>query len=127
MKGVRVDLQNMTKRIALGLFAMHMGGCAITPPADGPVSREKLLLEAGFQKHVADSREKTADLQSMPQHELFFREQGGSFNYLYADAEGCHCWFTGTRQNLQRFKALKAVAEQSARKKPSPALDWYWP
>ena len=46
----------------------------------------------------------------MPQRQLFMTSRGPKVFYVYADAAGCGCLYTGSQQEYQAYQQLAAQA-----------------
>jgi hypothetical protein len=67
---------------------------------------ERLLVAAGFQMKLADTPEKLADLEQLPQRRIVPQEHEGQNLYLYPDARFCKCLYAGSERAYRRFDRL---------------------
>ena len=74
------------------------------------VSFEQTLAASGFQMRLADTPDKLAQLEKLPQQRLLTQDEDGTQIFLYADAEGCKCLYIGGQNALDNYR--KMVAEQ---------------
>lgn len=77
---------------------------------------EPMLSAAGFKMKLADTPEKLAKIQAMPQLKLKPLKRGGKLYFAYADAEGCKCMYLGDQAAYQRYQNLlldQRVAQES--------------
>ncbi|HZR79677.1 MAG TPA: hypothetical protein VFD92_01160 [Candidatus Binatia bacterium] len=113
-------------------FTLSAAGCAAMRQEEVH-RKENLLAAAGFRMKPADTPEKLAQLQAMPQTRMVARPapQGGVV-YTYADAQGCKCLYTGKAEEYQRYRQLamqQQVAEaqvEAAEANEAAAMDWGW-
>ena len=82
--------------------------------------REQTLAAAGFKIVPADTPDKLAKLNALPQRQFVTRARDGQTYFLYADAAGCQCLYIGTNkqydayQKLQQQKEIAFANEQAA-------------
>lgn len=92
-------------------------GCASIKNQEA-MQTELVLAEAGFEKKFADTSEKLAHLQTLPQRKLTPHEKDGQLWYVYADASTCRCLYAGPEDAYQRYQKLareKQISETNAR------------
>jgi hypothetical protein len=97
-----------------------------------PVNTGQLLMEAGFQKRLANTPQRAAHLQTLPQGQIMPIERHGQITYLYADAANCNCLYVGNQQAYQRYRQLAAqrtdvynpLGASSGSSAPVPSMDW---
>ncbi len=74
-----------------------------------------MLSAAGFKMLPADTQDKLAHAQSLPQLKVkYFTDPDGTLHYWMADAQYCHCVYIGNEAAYQKFK-------QSSSRRGSPA------
>jgi|SRR5215470_7926610 len=73
---------------------------------------EPQLSAAGFQMKPADTPEKLAKLQAMPQGKLQQTWRNGKVYYVFADAQGCNCFYLGDKAAYDQYQAAKAQAQR---------------
>lgn len=94
------------------------------------IKTERMLAAAGFQMRLADTPQKLAMIQPMPQRKLAPHEKDGKTFFLYADALECKCVYAGTQQAYQRFQRLATEQdladqeEMTASMNEEAAMDW---
>jgi hypothetical protein len=95
------------------------------------VSLERALTASGFQMRLADTPEKLAKLEKLPQRKILQQEHDGKPLYLYADAEDCKCLYAGSQMAYEKFQDLVAkqdeaneVAQAKALEPASTDPDW---
>src|SRR5208337_218686 len=71
--------------------AVALAGCASV----GAPETEGQLAAAGFMRLQADTPEKLAKLQALPQNTIIYAQRKKGNAYIYADAAGCNCAFIG--------------------------------
>jgi hypothetical protein len=112
----------------LGL-CVAVAGCAAIERQEASRT-EQLLSAAGFQMRTADTPAKLADLERLHQHKVVGHEHDGGTTYVYADAAGCKCLYTGNQHNYDEFQKLQVqenVAQQemmAAEMNQQAAMNW---
>ena len=95
-------------------------------------------VSATFAKHgwecrisiEPDKAEDVADLERLHQHKVVGHEHDGGTTYVYADAAGCKCLYTGNQDNYDQFEKLRVqenVASQemmAAEMNQQAAMNW---
>jgi hypothetical protein len=106
-----------------------LAGCAAIEEHEAQQT-EQLLAAAGFQMRPADTPAKLADLERLQQHKLVRHERDGETTYVYADAAGCKCLYTGSQASYDQFQNLQAqedIASQemmAAEMNQQAAMNW---
>jgi len=77
------------------------------------LSVESTLTAAGFQKRPADTPEKLAQLQKLPQRKILTQKHEGNPLYLYADAEDCKCLYAGSENAYKKFQSMVAEGDEA--------------
>jgi hypothetical protein len=90
------------------VFVAVLGGCAAIEKSDA-MDAERLLTVAGFQMRLADTPEKLAETQKLPQRTLTPQDHEGRTVFVYADAEFCKCLYVGTAEADRRYQRLALV------------------
>ena len=88
--------------LAAGLLAAF-GGCTLAPPVNKNLKAEEALAAAGFQLKMADTQAKIERISRLPQKRVVRAMVGKREIYLWADAEGCRCYYTGTHQDYTQL------------------------
>jgi hypothetical protein len=88
--------------LAPGLI-MVLAGCAGTP-VNKTLQAEEALAAAGFQLKMADTPAKLDRIRRMPQKQVVRGMIKDREVYIWADGEGCLCYYTGTRQNYEQLR-----------------------
>jgi hypothetical protein len=83
-----------------------MTGCA-GAPVDKTFQEEELLGSAGFQLKMADTPATFERIRRIPQKQVVRGVVRGREVYVWADAAGCRCYYTGTRQNYEQAVQLQ--------------------
>jgi hypothetical protein len=99
------------------------GGMKAQPPGPQATSKTDLLLAAGFQQVFPSTPELKARLQAMPQRQIFMASKGRKVFYVYADASGCGCLYTGSPEQYQAYQKLAAQARLAAEEISAARLD----
>ena len=81
------------------------GGCAYTQRQKAQ-QVEPMLSAAGFKVKLADTPEKLAKLQAVPQLKLKPLQRDGKLYYAYVDAAGCRCTYLGDQAAYQNYQIL---------------------
>jgi hypothetical protein len=76
-----------------------------------------MLSAAGFQQKLADTPEKMAHLQTMPQQDVTGHKDGDKPRYVYADATYCQCLYIGDEAAYQRYRQLAKKSSQIDRQR----------
>lgn len=91
---------------------------------------ESTLAAAGFRMKPADTPEKLAKLQTLPQRKIFTQVKDGEPVYLFADAEFCKCVYAGRQPQYDRYQRLafeQKIAQEhveAAEMNQESAMDW---
>jgi hypothetical protein len=107
-----------TKRLARVLLPVI--GLGVVASACAYTQRQKaqqvepMLSAAGFKMKLADTPEKLAKLQGMPQLKLKPLTRSGKVYYAYVDADGCRCTYLGDEAAYQSYQILRQQ-QQNAR------------
>jgi hypothetical protein len=115
-----------TKTLAALTVAAALSGCATM----GAQERESMLAAAGFVQHPADTPQKLAKLQALPQNTIVYTQRKGGNFYIYADAAGCNCAYIGNAAAYQQYQQLRAanniaqMQETTAMLNAESAMDW---
>lgn len=67
---------------------------------------EPMLSAAGFKMKLADTPEKLAKLQALPQLKFRTLTRDSKTYYAYTDAEGCRCTYLGDEAAFQSYQRL---------------------
>lgn len=106
--------------VAVG-FGLGIAGCATTIP-----QTENLLSQAGFRQISADTPQKMAHLQTLPERRLVARTspKDGKKYYVYADSEGCKCLYMGTPEQYQNYQTVARQQAQEHQTGVEEAREW---
>ena len=110
---------------ALGVSAA-LAGCVTM----GVQEKEGQLAAAGFARQQADTPQKMAKLQALPQNTIVFSQRKHGNVYIYADAAGCGCAFIGNDAAFQQYQQIRAanniaqMQETTAMLNQEAAMDW---
>ena len=78
----------------------------------------------------ADTPQKMAKLQALPQDTLVYAPRKSGNSYIFADAAGCNCAFVGNEAAYQQYQQLRAanniaqMQETTALLNAEAAADW---
>lgn len=111
----------MTRMLLLTLgLGVALAACAGVQKKE-TTSFEDTLKASGFATKVADTPERVAQLESMPQRKLLKQSYQGDPIYLYADAAGCNCLYAGSEDDYERLQ--KRIGQQDVADEEQTALD----
>jgi hypothetical protein len=116
-----------TVRIGVAaLAASVLVGCVTV----GAQEKEGQLAAAGFIRQPADTPQKLAKLQALPQNAIVAAQRKGHNVYIYADAAGCNCAFIGNDAAYQQYQQIRAanniaqMQETTAILNQEAMMDW---
>jgi hypothetical protein len=116
----RIREGKLCGRTVLGaalILAAALGGCVSV----GAPEREGQLSAAGFRRLQADTPERMAKLQALPQDTLVYAQRKKGNAYIFADAAGCGCAFVGNEAAYQQYQLL-CTANNIAQMQQTTAL-----
>ena len=108
------------------LLSAALGGCVTV----GAPEKEGQLSAAGFTRLQADTPEKMAKLQALPQDTIVYSPRKKGAAYIFADAAGCGCAFVGNEAAYQQYQQIRAannvaqMQETTAMLNAEAAADW---
>ncbi len=116
------------KTIVVAMLAASaaLSGCA----SIGAPEKEGQLSAAGFVRLQADTPERLAKLQALPQNTIVYAQRKSGPVYIYADAAGCNCAFAGGPAAYQQYQQIRAannvaqMQETTALLNAEAASDW---
>ena len=106
-----------------------LSGCASMRDRDA-IKTERILAASGFRMKLADTPEKLAHLQTLPQRKLTPRPKDGGVWYVYADASSCKCLYAGSEEAYQRYQKIVVQQQfsrqqlESAEMNDEASMDW---
>jgi hypothetical protein len=92
--------------------------------------KEGQLAAAGFVRKQADTPQKLAKLQALPQNTIVYSQRKNGNVFIYADAAGCGCAFIGSDAAYQQYQQIRVanniaqMQETTALLNQQAALDW---
>jgi hypothetical protein len=105
-------MRRLRARAILALVALLLAGCALRRGGEGRDSAMgRRLLAAGFRAVPADSPEKRARLEAMPDRLFTTVTRDGKPYYLLADRRGCECLYVGNERAYLRNQDLEIRSE----------------
>jgi len=115
-------------RVSLAALAalLALAGCVSV----GAPEKEGQLAAAGFVRMQADTPQKIAKLQALPQNTIVYAQRKKGNYYIYADAAGCGCAFVGNDAAFQQYQQIRAanniaqMQETTALLNAEAAADW---
>jgi hypothetical protein len=120
-------VNNKIRLIVSALIASGaLAGCVTL----GAQQKESMLSAAGFVRSQADTPQKLAKLQALPQNTIVFAPRQKGNVYIYADAAGCNCAFIGSEAAYQQYQQLRTanniaqMQETTAMLNQEAAMDW---
>lgn len=115
--------QIFTRSALTGLaLAMALAGCA-TIEREDTEQTEQLLAAAGFDMRPADTPDRVADLQRLPQHKLVRHDRDGTVTYTYADAVDCKCLYSGDEKSYDAFQKLQVQEDIAQQEQMAAAMN----
>jgi len=109
--------------VLCSLVALLAGsGCAAIQRSDA-MDTERLLAASGFRMQLADTSERMAQVNAMPQRKLTPVPQGSENRFVYADATYCKCMYVGTEEAFDRYQKL-STQQQIAQDQEAAAMNW---
>ena len=114
---VETTRMRMFHTIALAA-AFTVAGCA-APPKDPTFQQMNALAAAGFDLKMADTPAKLERIKKLPQLRLAQVEYKGRQVYVYTDAQGCQCLYSGDE------KAYRRLLDQPWQQKIDQRSWWY--
>ena len=96
----------------------------------GAQDKEAQLAAAGFVRQQADTPQKVAKLQALPQNTIVFSQRKSGNVYIYADSAGCGCAFIGNAAAYQQYQQIRTanniaqMQETTAELNAAAAMDW---
>ncbi|GMG86534.1 hypothetical protein [Biformimicrobium ophioploci] len=111
----------------IGALLAMLAGCSST----GSSATQNKLSAAGFNIKYANSSEKQAHLNALPQRQLVPHSRDGKMVYVFADAAGCNCAYVGTPSEYQQYRAIAQqekvarMERDTARMQRDAALNWH--
>ena len=112
------------------IFAVLAAAAALAACQTVGAEKESQLSAAGFTRLQADTPQRTANLQVLPQNQMVFAPRKKGNVYIYADYAGCGCAYVGNEQAYQQYQALRAanniaqMQETTAMLNAQAAADW---
>jgi hypothetical protein len=103
--------------LASGLI-LALSGCA-GKPVNKTFQAEKALAAAGLQLKMAGTPAKLDRIRRMPQKQVVRAMIKDREVYIWADGEGCECYYVGTRQNDEQLR------HNQREEKADRRIDWY--
>lgn len=84
------------------VLVLVLAGCA-NPRRYDPMDPKQILVFSGFTVRIADSQASLEQLARLPQRQLLRYESGEEPMYIWVDAAGCGCWYTGDPAAYRRL------------------------
>ncbi len=119
----------MLQRTIVGVVltsSLGLGACVTI----GAQEKEGQLAAAGFVRLQADTPQKAAKLQALPQNTIVYAQRKRGNAYIYADAAGCNCAYVGNDAAYQQYQQLRTanniaqMQETTALLNAEAANDW---
>ena len=101
-------------------LALGMTACATTTSVP---KTEDLLSQAGFKQMPADTPQKVAHMQTLPDHRLIARNYKGKKYYVYSDPGGCKCIYVGTPAQYQSYRNIARQQQQANGYQPQEGVE----
>ena len=110
--GPNKEVPMRTRWAGFTLFMLFSTTACATTTA-GPKT-EDLLSQAGFRKLPADTPQKVAHMQTLPDKRLVSRTYQGKKYYVYSGPEGCKCVYIGDPAQYQSDQSIARQQQQTA-------------
>ena len=97
------------------LVVVPLGGCTLARKVEGRDDSKLAdrLLAAGFRAVPADTPDKMARLEKMPDRLFTTTTRNGKRYYVLADRGGCKCMYVGNERAYQRNQDLEIKGENA--------------
>jgi len=106
--------------VAAMAIVLALGGCAST--TNGTAKFEQMLIAGGFRMKLADTPEKLAHLQTLPQKRIVPRQKDGKVYYVFADPDQ-KALYVGDAKAYQQFQDLRVQQEDAEYNAMAAAAD----
>jgi hypothetical protein len=121
-----MEMPRKVTAVAALVVSFAAAGCVSV----GAQEKEGQLSAAGFVRLQADTPQKLAKLQALPQNTIVYAPRKKGNAYIYADAAGCNCAFVGNEAAYQQYQQIRAanniaqMQETTAMLNAEAATDW---
>ena len=105
-----------------GIALLGLPGCATIQRAN-TTDKERTLAAAGFQMKFADTQERLAQIEGLPQRKLTRVPHEGGLRFVYADKDYCKCLYAGTERAYDRYQKL-AIEREIADERLESSMNW---
>ena len=113
--------------LGLALMGCAGGSASLSPQVPAPQTAEQLLSASGFKQIYPTTPGQQARLKNMPQKQIFLISKGPKVYYVYADATGCGCLYTGNQQSYRNFQNLLTQSQIAAEQYQAAQMaEWDW-
>ena len=92
-------------------FLLVLAGCADSQRYN-PMDQKQILVFSGFTVRVADSSASLEQLSRLPQRQLLRYDSGEEPIYIWVDAAGCNCWYSGDQAAYRRLVEMGWVGSR---------------
>jgi hypothetical protein len=103
-------------------MALLFAGCAYTRRQHAEHT-EHLLSAAGFKLKLADTPDRLARIQAMPQRTLRPVRRQGKVYWVYPDVQGCTCMYLGTQEAYQQYRDLVVQQRMAQEEREAAEVD----
>jgi hypothetical protein len=120
----------MTVRRSMIFAALAASAAVAGCQTMGSQEKESQLSAAGFTRLQADTPQKVANIQTVPQNQMIIAPRKKGNVYIYADYAGCACAYVGNEQAFQQYQAIRTanniaqMQETTAMLNAEAATDW---
>ena len=97
----------MIKTVGIVLATLGVSAALAGCVTMGVQEKEGQLAAAGFARQQADTPQKMAKLQALPQNTIVFSQRKHGNVYIYADVAGCGCAFIGNDAAYQQYQQIR--------------------
>lgn len=109
---------------AIVMAGLAVGLTACASSATSARTTESLLAQAGFRQMPADTPQKVAHMQTLPDRRLIARTYKDTKYYVYSDPEGCKCVYIGRQEQYDAYKNLGRQQQQATPDYVEEARQW---
>ena len=98
-------IEKLISLAALFALVTLLASCAAIQNQNA-MDMERMLAASGFKMKLAETPEKLAALEGLPQRKLVPQQHEGKLYFYYADATSCKCLYVGSEKSYQQFQKL---------------------
>ena len=122
---MKISITDFLRGFIAIIIVIVLAGCAAFQPDPRVAAdkKESMLSAAGFKMLPADTADKLAHAQSLPQLKVkYFSDPDGKLHYWFADAQYCHCVYVGNEASYQKYKQMQFQAQLASEQAQSAQM-----